>query len=270
MDKKEKMMRVGNYALFYGIGKTEELAHFDMAIVEPAGQNGAGIRRLKDKGTLVIAYVSVIEVCPDSDMVKMLKPEDYLVLKGQRAVNEHFGNYLMDLRSKRCVDLLLHYIGRLFIQQGYDGIFLDTVGNAETRAVLDEYGEDMIIAYVEFLKRLKDRYKDMLVIQNNGLERLVKFVPGLIDGICWENPPFAREECTLWSNEVTDRLERLWKEYGIRVFLLMEEVDEDMKNAKKGIISDKIRIAESICADKGFLLYLTHHSYVEAVNLPEK
>ena len=76
MKSRLKMEQLNNYALYYGTGKETELANFDLAIVEPLGQTRSSIQFMHEKETLVIAYISVIEIHPTNLLFGLLKDED--------------------------------------------------------------------------------------------------------------------------------------------------------------------------------------------------
>jgi hypothetical protein len=266
MSRLARFAAVKNYALYYGAGREDELAGFDLAVVEPSGQNDMSLREIKNAGALVLAYLSVMEISPDAPEIKLLKGGDFISAEGRPLTNEEYGNYLVDLRSRRWTGLLMHKAGSLITRSGYDGLFLDTIGNVE--AVDVQYKEELFTAAVNIVRQLRYFYPDFILVQNWGLNRLCYLTAGYINGICWENPPFAILSCRPWTESVIRRLEKLKNEYSIKVLLLLEEKGEGCSGAGRAETDDGYRLARKIAERRGFILYRAPYRYIGAVNQP--
>lgn len=267
MDGTSKFTAAKNFALYYGLGREDELAGFDVAIVEPAGQSELSVIRMQKSGTLVLAYLSIMEISPTDPQVKMLKTEDFLYIDGQPVINREYGNYLLDLRSRRWLGLLFHRVGKLIIQSGYDGLFLDTIGDVES-AELDSGARDLqLMAAVDFIRRIRSMYPSLIMVQNCGLERLCFFSAEYVNGICWENPPLDKNACRPWVETIINQLKQFKKKYGTQVLLLLE--------GKGGLAEYDLpdgmnyRMARRIAEKNDFLLYRAPFRYVTGVNHPE-
>jgi endo-alpha-1,4-polygalactosaminidase (GH114 family) len=259
MKRREEMHQVRNYALYYGVGKANELAEFDLVIVEPLGQTLSNITLMHQSGTIVIAYISVMEIHPDHACFEMLQDEDFLITNGQRLKNESYGTYLLDLRSSRWLGLLNHHIGKLLLHDAYDGIFLDTIGNVEMNQL--SIGVQLIQeqAAISFIKQTRNVFPEAIIIQNNGLESLCLKVAPWIDAICWENPPFENNSAKKWMDMIITRLDTLKKEKGIQTMLLLEQLDLEENN--------KTSLAKKLAYTYGFLVYVAPFQYVSRVNI---
>lgn len=266
MDRLERFARAGNFAIYYGTGRGGDLAAFDVAVVEPAGQSPESVAAMQSSGTLVLAYLSVVEVPPWDPELKLLKPGDLLQLNGRPYRNEAYGNYLADLRSARWNGLLLHRAGSLLERSGYDGLFLDTIGDVESLALDGGQAGSLLLAAASLVGRMRAMFGGYVLVQNNGLERLCLLTGDYVNGICWENPSLGAPGP--WARAVVSRLEAL-RNKGVKVMILLEEQPDTGKDGtwEPGA---GVRPAENLCREKGFLLYRAPAGYTGGVNLPER
>jgi len=252
MNAREKLHQASNFALYYGIGREEELSNFDIAIVEPRGQKTKSINTLHEKGTLVISYLSVMEIHPSFPEFKLLREDDFLIANGMPIQNKAYGTYVADLRSKRWTDMVYHAAGKLIYHEGYDGVFLDTIGNIEMPEIPEEHRESQILSAVALTTKIRSLSNDCVVIQNNGLERLCDHTAGMIDGICWENPPFNRPESFKWAEKMLYKIKSLKEKYQIQLFLLFEDNEDEA--------------AKKIARENNYLIYSAPAGYTKGVN----
>jgi endo-alpha-1,4-polygalactosaminidase (GH114 family) len=227
MDRRGRFQEINNFVIYYGHDKEEKLCKYDAAIIEPKGHSPEGIGVLKSRNCLAIAYLSVIEISPTDYRFRYLRDEDFILCDGQKEVNTVFGNYMADIRSKRWQDILMHECGRLIEDLGYDGIFLDTIGNVENPRIRKEHQNSLINESILFLHRLRNKYPDHIIIQNNAIEKLISYTSGIIDGICWENPPVGIKRSRLWMDEIISRLSKVKKEDRVKVLVVSESDDPD-------------------------------------------
>ena len=246
----ERMGEIKNFCLYYGYGKEQELANYDLAIVEPNGQTNDSLKYIQGKGTLVIAYCSALEVTPDLEFMKFAGEHDFLHQQGQRLVNTEYGTYLADLSSKKWLNYLLHQAGKLVINQGYDGLFLDTLGDLEWEILSPETIQKQILAAAHLLAELRQRLPRAILIQNNGLERLLPYTKQYIDGLCWENPPVTPAS-TNWNSNLASYLSQIQREQNVRILVLGEKLTAQR--------------SERIAREQGFLYYAAPGGYIEAI-----
>lgn len=260
MDRRANFSSAKNYALYYGRGRAIELAQYDIAIVEPAGQSINSLREFETSGTVAIAYLSVMEIPPWSEEIGLLNSSDFLQVEGSEKpyINQQYGNYWLDLRSQRWTDLLLHRIAYLLEGAGYDGLFLDTVGYVESLQIPMSMRSALLEAAAQIVFKIKMRFPGCILIQNCGLEELYKLTAGYIDGICWENPPLDRVASQEWADLIIRNLEKLKKTNGLQVFLLVEEND---------LCSQEYRRIEELAFAKQFLVYYAPSNYTAGVSL---
>ncbi len=221
MRRKKILNDAQSFCVYYGMENEERLKPFDLVIVESGGVSSAAVSRLQQEGKLVMAYTSVMEIRKDDPFFSLLQDEDWLKANGRCLKNPAYGNRLVDLRSKRWNGLLHHRIGQLLTRGGYDGIFLDTIGNVEWPSLTSSIRELQLQAAAQLVKGLRSLFPGHLFIQNNGIERLYAHTSEWIDAVCWENPLFCEPHLE-WSSRVAENLALLGRQ-GKRVLLLFEE-----------------------------------------------
>jgi hypothetical protein len=257
--RKDRLKLAKSYALYYGHGRDNELALFDIAIIDFKGHTMEEINKLKVKNTLVITYLSIFEVSPNEAIFKELSEEDFWLVDGDRVQNEAYGTYLVSLKSKKWLNYLLNEVKRQLIVFESDGIFLDTVGDIENYGLPYNLRQQQLKVVVNLLYALKMLYPNHLFIQNNGLEEVCLHTAMYIDGICWENPPLNLNESYEWVEVITNRLLKLKLDFDIQILLLLEESIEKERNSYEK--------AKKLARKQGFLLYNASGKYVDGINL---
>lgn len=261
MSPKEKLKNARNFTVFYGINMERELSMFDIIIVEPAGQASSTVRKLKESGKLVLAYLSAVEVSESSEEFKQLKREDFIRVKEKILVNASYGTYMADLRSKRWRNILFHSAGRLIKLDDYDGLFIDTIGNVELPQIPDNVQNELYQAAQSLLLQFKSIDEERVILQNNGLNTLCMLTAGIIDGICWENPDFISKRNMDWSRKILSRLQFFKKVGNIQVFLITE--DDETGNP-----SGNHQRAYAAALKNDFLYYRAPYQYIKGIHLP--
>jgi hypothetical protein len=257
--RKDRLLLAKNYALYYGYGKGKELSLFDIAIVDPKGLTIQELGRLKLSNTLIITYLSLLEVHPTEPIFQELSSEDFLLIDGKPLKNDAFGTYLVNLQSKKWINYLLKKINYHFNVLESDGLFIDTIGDLELNLIPFPLKEQQLNAALNFLSVVRLVYPHHLLIQNNGLEFVSSKTVSLIDGIFWENPPFTLPESQEWVEVIIRQLSMYKDQHNLKIFLLLEETIE---KERKSYLQ-----ARKIAKKHDFLLYYASENYVEGVNM---
>ncbi|MCM0647207.1 endo alpha-1,4 polygalactosaminidase [Clostridium swellfunianum] len=223
ISRREQFKNAKDYILYYGIGKEEELSKHDIAIVEPLGQTKETLDLMHKQGTLVIAYVSAIEISKHFPMFNLLKQEDFIHVNDNPLKNEEFETYLLNIGSKRWSSMLIQHIGNLIVNENYDGIFLDTLGDIEWSVLPEGLRNDMLLSARKLLNTIRGLFEDIIIIQNNGMHQVLNYTFEFIDGLCLENPKLELSDTSDWVQASIDKLKALRKDYAIKVLLLYEE-----------------------------------------------
>ncbi len=176
-------LRARSYAIYYGFGPLPGLDQFDLVVLEPQGWALADIRRLQSQGVKVLAYVSALEVPPWFRAVP-LSDKDFILVDGKPWVRAPENNRVVRPGSRAWRNYLDQHFPSLY-RQGWDGVFLDTLGDIEDSAVAEE-ADWLAPEAVDLVRLARSYFSDRLVMMNNGLWRLAPLATDHLDGVCWE------------------------------------------------------------------------------------
>ena len=254
-NRRELFQKARSYALYYGKNQCSKLAHYDIVIVEPSAQTTKNIQVLQEMNTLVLGYVTIMELGSFHDLYSMLQEEDFLQVNGTKIYKEAFDTYMLNLKSRRWLGLLHHHVGRLLLHEGYDGIFMDTIGNVENPIIPPAERNIQMTEAAELVRSFRQLFPNHVLVQNNGLEQLCTKTGNYLDGLCWENPLFSHKDSQDWCQNVLERIVKLKMEYGVRSLFLHEENQIRLKPSA-GIM------AQAIADKHEFLYYVALDHYI--------
>ncbi|SHK84755.1 endo alpha-1,4 polygalactosaminidase [Alicyclobacillus tolerans] len=221
---RERISNLHRFAVYYGRGSLQDLAEYDMVILEPAHYQEEEIQYLKSRQTLVMAYASVIEVPEYHPLYPLLREDDFLRKKGEKIVQPVYGGFYADLASPHWQTLLHRHIGQLLVHAHYDGVFLDTIGNVEWPELPDKTNQ--LNAAMQIVASLRKWFPQHGILQNNGLETLVNHTAPFLDAIIWENVPLGDSASAAWIEIVNQRLRNLQQKYAVRTLLLFDRLEQ--------------------------------------------
>lgn len=211
-----RLRDVETYAVYYGCGGEDVLATYDLAVVAAPGRSPGEISAIKRKGTLVLAYLSVLEIHPEEG-----PPAGVLVGRDGPVVNDQWGNWVLDPRHEATRDRALSEAEAL-LRQGYDGLFLDTLADLEDLpAAVGAGGQTAIVDAARLVAEVSDSFHCILV-QNRGFRRLLPLTMSYLDGLCWESFPYHRVGLFPAMNRTVRSLKRMERSTGLRVLALNE------------------------------------------------
>lgn len=191
---------------------------------------------LKEKGfyqkkrAKLIGYMSVGEIETYRDYYKDLK-------KYSIGTNPMWNSLVADVRNKEYRKFLLDVVAKRIADRGFDGFFLDTLDSYQLSAKKEEW-KDFQDALVNFVKELRKRYPDKLIVLNRGFE-FIDRVKGDINGFLVESL-FSGLDAKKRYREISEE-ERRWllnqlnriKSYGIPVIVVDYADPKDKKKAKE-------------------------------------
>lgn len=215
-------------SIYYGPSNLDRLVRYDAVVIEPAHQTAESIKALHDVGTLVIAYVSVMEVHDEHPLAGEVAETEFLRSEKEPfdyIVQPIYNNRIVDMRSARWRGLLSRHVGELLTRHKYDGLFLDTIGDVEMPQLPEQM--QLVEAAAAFVEQLRRWFPEAILIQNNGLELLSLQTARFLDGISWENPPIHISGTRHWVSAVADRLVKMRLAYNFRVFVLFEGAHQE-------------------------------------------
>lgn len=221
--EKHSLKEVSSYKIFYGTPNEkilEEMKNYQMVIVEPHEYSKEQIDRIKKNGTIVMGYISVMELDAwMKDLISEAEPTDYIIRNGSRVHFSKWNSDLMDISSLHYKNLLLNEIKNQVDGKDFDGVFLDTVGDID-----DQYSNDPVMlekqrhALVTFLKEIQHQYPNFLLIQNWGLDTLQNSTFPYVNGVMWENFHYDELSKDPWTWKRITNLKKLQQQYNIAVF----------------------------------------------------
>jgi len=161
--------------VYYGAGRLDDLARFDLAIIDPSTLTPDEVRQLEGRGTLVVAYLSVGEIEPsDPWLADGTVPRSWILGR-----NKNWGSLFVDANQQGWRDLMVQQAGQL-LDHGFQGVFLDTVDTAIDVAPETEPG------MIQLIEGLRRAYPDALLVQNRGFD-IAEQVAGSIDAVMFED-----------------------------------------------------------------------------------
>lgn len=232
LDKKgflgeERVGGITDYVVYYGDGRVEDLGEYDLAIIQPETLTKDEVAELKSHGTMVVAYLSVGEAEPYRPWFNQV---DEKWLLGSSESGEA---YFVDANQSGWQDLMAQVTGE-FIDKGYDGVFLDTVG------VVDVYPQTKQ-GMIQLIHNLRETYPHILIIQNRGFAVLGDVATD-IDAVMFENLSTEYDSETdtyvkTWydNEEDAEFLVKLKEENGIVVLALDYAAPSDHSLAEYAI-----------------------------------
>ncbi|MGE5542075.1 MAG: hypothetical protein ACM3WT_03480 [Bacillota bacterium] len=211
-----------DYVVYYGCGRVNEIASFDVAILESSAHAAGEVADIIRRGCLPISYLSIIESGEHLPYHSLADAEDFLWVGGSRVMVPEFNTWVMDVRRPHWRDILLSAADDM-LRKGFVGLFLDTVGWAEDPSLPRSLSFDLTESAQRLIKGLRTAHPEAVLIQNLGLRRLIQYTAPLLDGVCWEGFGDLPGRDPGDLRRVIDglsMLRRLNDRHGLRVLLL--------------------------------------------------
>ncbi|MGF2711586.1 endo alpha-1,4 polygalactosaminidase [Bacillus cereus] len=183
------LKNVRSYKIYYGEANEqviERLSKYDMVIIDPYAFTKEQVQQLKKSGTVVLGYVSVLEL--EAWHKSQVVESDYYYRDGKKMKIEQWNTYIMNLADEHYRGIVVNKVKQQIIGKGINGVFLDTAGD------IDDYFYDQPAtqgkfreAYVNLLKEIKSIDSNLLLIQNWGFETIKNTSLNFIHGVLWED-----------------------------------------------------------------------------------
>ena len=249
-------LRGRTFVVYYGYGPLPEIAAYDIAILEPAGWRQADVQALSRHGVRCIAYLSAMEATR-ATLTRLGIAERQLLHAGDAPwLREQFDTYVVDPRSRPWREYVLKEARRL-VAEGWDGIFLDSLGDVEDQLVQDRAGW-LLPAAADLVRGVRQEIGDRLLLQNNGIFLLLPLVAQLIDGICWEGRFDPEATAGPWLRMVLEQIAAVGREEGV-TSMLLSEIGEDAQAA------GRLESLHAMAARYGFLAYAAPADYARGI-----
>jgi hypothetical protein len=209
-----------SYKIYYNAPNKRilsEMTNYDFVIIEPYHYTAAQVKQIKAKGTKVYGYISTMEAANwNQELMKRFAPEDFFYRNDQKIYYPEWDSYLMDITSVHYRGVLMEEIQNHIAQKGFDGIFLDTVGDID-----NEHKGDVLLEQQQglktFLQDIQAKYPHLSMIQNWGFGTLKTTTAPYVDAIMWEDFHYKKVSRDGWSLDRIRDLQLLRKQYGLEV-----------------------------------------------------
>lgn len=129
---------------------------------------------LRAKERIILGYLSVGEVSNNRKYFSSLEEEKILLKE-----NDNWkGSFMVDLRDLRWTKRLLEDLIPSILQQGFDGLFLDTLDNAPyLEQISPEKYKGMKQAAIDLLKTIRKEFPSIKLMANRGYDILDEIAP---------------------------------------------------------------------------------------------
>ncbi len=177
----------GSVAFFYGVNPpVNTLSQFDRLVLESENVTASEHADLKQHGSATYAYLSVGEVNPQRSWSNLIQPEWVM------GTNTSWNSQVLDLTARGWQSFLLQRVDAL-VQQGYDGLFLDTMDSYFLFATDPASQSAQQAELANLLYRIKRKHPSLRLIANRGFE-IIDSVAGYLESVAAESL-FSR-----WNN----------------------------------------------------------------------
>ena len=182
LTRKAELDDINSWVCVYSSdAQVDEIRKFDLAVLD--SDSHPDLAELKESDTLLIGYVSIGEVGDYRWYWNDIKGKPWILDK-----NPNWDSYMIDVRSDEWHTLLIERIIPKILAKGFDGIFLDTIDNAE---YLQRYHPKkkypmMEAAMVRLIKSIRKNFLSVYLIANRGFAILDE-IAGSIDAVVAES-----------------------------------------------------------------------------------
>lgn len=221
MHKENILKDLTNFVVYYGVGQEKKLLNYDLLIVEPKGHTDEGIHFLKKNKKTIIAYVSFLEISKNDEIFNLIVEDDFIKINNKIIKNEEYDTFYLDISKEKVQNLIIQKATQL-LNCGYDGLFIDTVGNIDFLNIPYDYKEKLLNAVLLIFKKIKSEFENCILVQNNGIVNVCDYTNVYLDAICFENPPCKTFVNFRWTVSAFRKLHKLEKENNIEILVLQE------------------------------------------------
>lgn len=129
------------------------------------------IQPFVDRSKTVLGYISLGEIASHKVYFEEVKKEGLVLYE-----NENWkGNFFIDIRDKRWLSRIIEEMIPQILQQGFQGIFIDTLDNPiELERVNPDLFEGMIKSAENIIRSIRHHYPDMIIMLNRAYAILPK------------------------------------------------------------------------------------------------
>ena len=175
--------KIRSFVTYYGVDSVEEMADFQLAIIESRNHSPEDIERLKKAGVYVVGYITIGE---DDSLHRGngKGPGGYASWyldadrDGKPDMNPNWKSYYVNAGDPLWQERILKGVAEI-VGKGCDGIFMDTVDTVE---LYPETREGMI----SLIRKIREKFPHIIMVQNRGFP-VIKDTAPFIDAVMYED-----------------------------------------------------------------------------------
>ena len=230
-----------NIAVYYAPNPPVELlSKFERVIVEADNIKPAELALIRKEGANVFAYVSIGEVSPTRKWYSKIK-KDWVLGK-----NAAWDSDVMDLNNPEWQDFLMSEVISPLWEEGYRGLFLDTLDSFKLFALTSKKQKVQATALQQFLIKIKKQYPEMKFIANRGFE-VIPQIADQLDAVAaeslyasWDNSHKEYKETPESDQKwLLGQLNTIKNNYGLDIIII--DYVPPQQREKANAIAKKIR-----------------------------
>ncbi len=176
-------IKIKNWLCYYGNTFGPDIySSFDLVVLDGTNHPPLPDKYDKDK-PIILGYVNIGEVDTKSPLWSIAKDKPYLVQK-----DDFWNSWIVDIRDPSWQQLLFEIAIPSIIEQGFDGLFLDTIDSSLSLLERNDSEKFKGIkdALAEITMRIKAEYPEIFVAVNRGLPAL-SYISKYIDFVVIED-----------------------------------------------------------------------------------
>lgn len=209
-------------AVFYAPNPPVELlGKFQRVIVEADNLKPGELQALHQQGAKVFAYLSIGEVSPSRSWYQQVS-KDWILGR-----NQVWDSDVLDLADSGWQDFIMQTLVKPLAEQGYDGLFLDTLDSFNLYVTTQEARQQQAAALAGLLKNIRKTWPQMQLIANRGFEVMPEIAP-LLEAVVaeslfasWDNAKQRYHPADPSGQEwLLQRLQTIHKDYGLDVVII--------------------------------------------------
>jgi len=204
--ERSRFLDARSFVVYYGRGRAEELRDFDVAILEPAAWARGSILDLKASRVVTLAYLGLLETQPGESPSEFAR-RDFILAQAPthssaRSIIDPTRR-IIDPRSEACIRRASILVANA-MQMGFDGLFVDTVSDAEKPGLCDADGipvpgDELALAVASTMAAVRRAWPGAIICQNMGLETICHLTIRNVNGFCWENFNGSLRNAWFWA-----------------------------------------------------------------------
>ena len=164
------------FACYYGLDRLEQLAEYDLVILQAENYTAADLLSLQQRGTMPFGYLSLSEVADTETTAPWALRE---ATTGAVVRNLRWQTVLVDCRTAAWQRFVIEEQIPLLVERGIRGLFLDTLD-------VDARFAETWPGVMQLLRRIRWEHPDLALLANRGFS-ILEAVAETVNGVVFES-----------------------------------------------------------------------------------